>query len=558
MVLSLSVLVSVPIVLLLLNSFRHVTIGTLGFNFTDFTFLNYVEAYSNPKTYTMLLNSLWFAFGSMLLATVFGFGLAFLSERTDLRFRDAIPVMVMVPLIMPSLVKALAWVFLMSPDIGLLNGLTKWLGLGSVFNAYSIPNMIWVEGISMSVLAYLLIAATLRRMDPSLEEAALGSGATMWKTQMRVTFPLLMPALAGVMLLLFIRGLEAFEVPLALGMGRGIYVFSTNIFYTLHGTFPPDYGLGFAYGVTLMVLAVAALIVYQAQLARAERYTVVTGKGYRPRRIHLEKTGRLLGWGFMGFYGLVAILLPLFILVWGSILPYYKQPSIEALQLVTFKYYISALKSPLFYDAIGNTLILGGVSSVAIMFLAVIASWFIYRTNIGGRRILDFVIFMPYAVSSVVIAVGFLIFFLWAPAPISYVYGTIWIIVIAYTIRYLPQGSRFTHAAIVQIHKELEEAAWAAGANFWQTLRKIWLPLILPALINGGLFVFVLAFKVMSIAAFLQSPDNMVLSVYLWNRWSDMGLGWAAALAVIMIVVLAILTFASRRFGAIMMRGTEA
>ena len=220
-----------------------------------------------------------------------------------------------------------------------------------------------------------------------------------------------------------------------------------------------------------------------------------------------------------------------------------------------FKRRNPALTSPLFYDAIKNTAILGSVSCVVVMFLSVIASWFIYRTNIPGRRALDFIIFMPYAVSSIVIAVGFMILFLSFPNPI---YGTIWIIVIAYTIRYLPQGSRFTHAAIVQIHKELEEAAWASGANFWQTLQKIWLPLILPALISGGLYVFILSFKVMSIAAYLQSPGNMILSVYLWNRWSDMGLGWAAALAVIIIFILPFMTFVSRRIGAVMMRGTEA
>jgi len=304
-----------------------------------------------------------------------------------------------------------------------------------------------------------------------------------------------------------------------------------------------------------MVLAISALIFYQRQLSHAERYTVVTGKGYRPRRIHLGRGGQYLGFAFMGFYGLVAILLPVLILVWGSILPYYKHPSAAAIAMITPKYYISALTSPLFYDSIKNTFILGGVSSVAIMFLAVISSWFIFRTNISGRRALDFIIFMPYAVSSIVIAVGFMILFLSFPNPI---YGTIWIIVIAYTIRYLPQGSRFTHAGIIQIHKELEEAAWASGANFWQTLGRVWLPLILPALISGGLYVFILSFKVMSIAAYLQSPGNMILSVYLWNRWSDMGLGWAAALAVIMIVILAFLTFVSRRIGAFIMRGTEA
>jgi iron(III) transport system permease protein len=256
----------------------------------------------------------------------------------------------------------------------------------------------------------------------------------------------------------------------------------------------------------------------------------------------------------MGFYGLVAVLLPIFILLWSSFLPYYKHPSPEALSMLTLRHYNTTLSSPYFYDSLKNTLILGLTSSAGIMFLAVIASWFIYRTNIAARRLLDFVIFMPYAASGIVIAVGFMILFLSFPNPI---YGTIWIIVIAYIIRFLPMGSRFTHAAVVQIHKELEEAAWASGANFWQTLRRVWLPLMLPSLINGALYVFVLGFKVMSIAAMLQSPDNEVLSVYLWRRWQENGME-GGAISLLMIACLAPLIFISRRIGRAMMHGQEA
>jgi iron(III) transport system permease protein len=391
-------------------------------------------------------------------------------------------------------------------------------------------------------------------MDPSLEEAAVGSGASMWKTQLRITLPLLMPGLAGVMLLLFIRGIEAFEVPLGLGMASGIYVFSTNIFYTVHGTFPPDYGLGFAYAITLVVVSVLALLLYQRQLRRQERYAVVMGKGYRPRRINLGR-GRYLGWGFMFFYVMVAALLPILILVWGSFLPYYKQPSIAALDIVTTKHYMGVLKSPTFYMAIKNTLILGTISCAATMFLSVVSSWFVFRTKMFARRLLDFVVFMPQAISGLVMALGFLIVFLAFPNPL---YGTIWLIVIAFTVDRLPTGTRFTHAAVVQVHKELEEAAWASGANFWTTLRRVWLPLMLPALINGGLFVFVLSFKVMSIAAMLRSPTNLVLAVYLWMKWSDQGLGPASATAVLMLIFLGAVTILARRLGERGMRGQEA
>ena len=540
----LAIIVLVPLSLLVLNSFRQVTVGELDFGLSGLTLRNYIEAYSHPSTFQMLLNSFVFAIGSMLVAIFFGGSLAFLSERTDLRFREYIPLMVMVPLIMPSVVKGIAWIYLLSPRIGLLNVFWQGLGFDSpLLSAYSLPAMIWVEGISMSTLAFLLIGAVLRQMDPSLEEAALGSGAAPRKTMVRVTIPLMAPGLAGIAILLFIRGIETFEVPMLLGFSSGIFVFSTNIYYSLRSSFPPDYGLGFAYSMTLVTLTVGALIIYQRQFRRSEQYTVVTGKGYRPRPINLG-SWRYPAWGLVSFYLVFAILLPLFILIWGSLLPFYKPPSLAALSRVTMENYLILFQSESMLSVIKNTFILGGVSSVTIMFLAVLSSWFVYRTNIAGRKVLDFIVFLPYAVSGIAVGVAFMIVFLSFPNPI---YNTIWIIVLAYIVNYLPIGTRFTNAAIVQVHKELEEAAMASGAGFWTRLWQIWVPLLTPALVNGLLFVFILSLKVISIAALLQSSDNMVLAVYLWRLWDAGDSGAAAALSVLMIVVLGTLTVVTRR-----------
>ena len=548
--LGVGVLIAFPLGLLVLNSFRDVSVGDLGFSLTNLTLENYWEAYSNPRTFTMLLNSLWFATGSLLVATFLGGMLAFLVERTDLRFRQFIPLLVMVPLIMPSVVKGIAWIFLLSPRIGLLNQAWRDLGFeGPLLSAYSLPAMIWVEGISMSTLAFLLIGATIRRMDPTLEEAAFGSGASTGKVLTRVTLPLLTPGLAGVALLLFIRGIEAFEVPMLLGFNSRIFVFSTNIYYSLRSAFPPDYGLGFAYSMTLVVLSLGALFVYQKALSRSERFTVVSGKGYRPRLITLGPW-RYLAWGFMAFYGLVGVLLPFFILVWSSLLPYYQSPSRQAISTTSLENYIKVVSAGDFWLVIKNTIILTGVTSVGIMFVAVLASWFIHRTNMRGRKLLDTLIFLPYAVSGMAVGVAFMILFLSFPNPI---YNTIWIIVLAYMVNYLPIGSRFTHAAVLQIHKELEEAAWASGAGFWTTLRVIWVPLLIPALVNGALYVGILTMKVLSIAVLLYGPDSTVLSVYIWRVWDAGNPGEAAALSVLLVIVLGALTVGARRLA----RGSE-
>jgi len=541
--LAVAVFVLPPLGLLVLSSFRDVTVGDLGFSLSKLTILNYVEAYSNPKTFTMLFHSFWFAVGSMGVALFMGGILAFLSERTDLRFRQFVPVLVLIPLIMPGVVKGIAWIFLLSPRIGLIN--LPWLAMFGqpLISSASIPAMIWVEGISMSPLAYLLIGSVIQRMDPSLEEAGDGSGASRWKVLSRITIPLLTPALAGVALLLFVRGIEAFEIPMLMGADAGIFVFSTNIYHSMRDASPPEYGLGFAYSMTLVIVTIGGLVWYQWMLRRSERYTVVTGKGYQPRVIALG-SWRYLAWAFVAFYGIVGILLPFFILVWASLLPYYVPPSLEALSRVSLVNYTDLIVSPDLWDAVKNTVVLGLVSCGLTLFITVLASWFIYRTNISRRGVLDFMIFLPYAFPGIIIGVAFMILFLSFENPI---YNTIWIIVLAYMVNFLPIASRFTHAAVVQVHKELEEAAWASGAGFWRTLRHIWMPLLIPPLVNGGLFLLILSLKIMSIAALLQGPDSKVLAVFLWNLWAAGGTGPSSALSILLILSLGILTLISRR-----------
>jgi iron(III) transport system permease protein len=519
----------------------------LNFELTNFTLKNYIEAYSSPSTYKMLFNSFWFAIGSMCVALLMGGSLAFFSERTDLPFRTVIPALVMVPLVMPSVVKGIAWIYLLSPRIGLLNMMANAVGIeGNVFQAYSLTAMIWVEGISMSPLAFLLIAATLRQMDPSLEEAALGSGASVYKILTRVTLPLLMPGIAGVAILLFIRGIEAFEIPLLLGFSSGIFVFSTNIYYALRSAFPPDYGLGFAYSMTLIFLTLGALFIYQRQFKNAEKFTVVRGKGYRPRLISTGRW-RYLGWACILSYMLFVVVLPMIILVWASILPFYRPPSLSALATISLDNYRALLEQPELWDAVWNTAILAGISSTVIMFLAFLSSWFVYRTNIFGRKVLDFVVFLPYALPGIVIGVAFMVMFLSFPNPI---YNTIWILVIAYIVNYLPVGTRFTNAAILQIHKELEEAAQASGAGFFTTMVRIWIPLLIPSLINGMLFILILCIKVISIAVLLQGPNSTVLPVYLWSLWDVGEAGTAAALSVLMVAIVSMMMLVTRYFGA--------
>jgi iron(III) transport system permease protein len=295
--------------------------------------------------------------------------------------------------------------------------------------------------------------------------------------------------------------------------------------------------------MTLIAFSVFGLYLYQRQLQQSERYAVVSGKGYRPRLIPLGRW-QYAAWGFVLLFMIFGALLPTFVLVWQSFFEFFTPPSWSAFAQMRLNKYGEVLGSQDFLLVVKNTMILALMSSVFVMFLSVLVSWMMHRTDFKGRKFLDFVTFMPYAIPGIAIGVAFMAIFLSFPNPL---YNTIWILALAYVVNYLPIGTRFTHAAIVQIHKELEEAAWAAGAGFSRTLRYVWIPLLMPALRNGGFYLFVLSIKVMSIAALLHSPDSLVYSVYMWTVWDNGDLGGAAALSVLMIVFLSALLAISGR-----------
>jgi iron(III) transport system permease protein len=535
----------VPLAFLLWDSFKEVTLGNLlDLSLTNFTLDNFRRAYSDPRMVGMLGNSFFFAIGSMVTAFVFGGVIAFLVERTNTPFRNVIYGLMYIPLVMPSMLKAFAWILLLSPTIGILNKAWFFLGFTEpLFNAYSVPAMFWVEGLSMAPLTFLMLGAALRAMDPSLEEAAYTAGGSKPVTLARITFRLMTPALAGIALLQFVRGMEAFEVPLLMGAGRGIMVFSTNIFFAIREFNPPLYGEAFVSSLVLIVFCVGGLLLYQRAMSRAERYATITGKGYRPRLIDLGRWRSLAG-GFLFFFLFLSAILPFLVLLWASILPFYQVPSMEAWGTITWDNYMAIFMRGDLGLILRNTAILAFVVSTGGMLLATIISWIVIRMKLKGGRMLDNLVFIPYAVPAVAFGLSYMILFLMFPNPI---YGTVWILVLAYLIRFMPMGTRFTHAGMAQIKAELEEAAATAGAGLVTTLRRIVMPLMLPSLMAGGLYIFVLSLKILSMAAILYTPKSLILPVLLYQVWREGSIPIAGALSVLMILLFTVLTVVSRK-----------
>ncbi|MFC1968223.1 ABC transporter permease [Chloroflexota bacterium] len=534
----------IPLFFILWNSFKDLPMyGVSDYSFSNWTLENFIEAYGDPKALKMLLHSFLFAIGSMAVALGFGGALAFLVERTNTPLRNILYGLMFIPLALPSMLKAIAWVLLLSPTNGLLNQL--WFALGfsqPLFTAFSLPAMCWVEGISMSSLTFLLLGASLRAMDPSLEEAAFTSGANKPTTLFRITFRLMAPALAGIAVLQFVRGLEAFDVPLIMGFSAGIRVFSTNIYYAVKELTPPLYAKGYTYSMILIAMSVIGVILYNRVLARSERYATVTGKGYRPRIMDLGKWRPVAG-GFVIFFVFVALVMPLLILLWASLIPYYMVPSMAGLGMVSLDNYQHLLNDPQFTTSVKNTLMVCIVVSIGGMLMATLVSWMVIRQRTRASRVLDYLSFIPYAIPSIAVGFGIMVFFLAFPNPI---YNTIWIIMLAYLVKFLPIGTRFTHAGVAQIRSELEEAAAASGAGLFATLRRVTVPLLLPSLIGGGLFIFLLSAKVLSIAAILYTHDTFILPVLILRYWEIGGIPVTAALSVVMILGLITITIVSR------------
>lgn len=542
---------AIPLVFLVWNSFKPVGGAIIAdFSLSNWTLANFARAYSDPRAIQMLGNSFVFAFGSMAVAFAFGGSLAFLVERTNAPFRNAIYAFMFIPLAMPGMLKAIGWILLISPRIGIFNQVWMALGLpGPIVDAYTIPAMFWVEGLSMAPLTFLMLGAALRMMDPALEEAALMSGAGAVNTAYRITLRLMWPALAGIALLQFVRGLESFDVPLIMGLSNGILVFSTNIYITMRESFPPRYGEGFAYSFTLLVLAMIGVLLYQRSLNRYERYATITGKGFRPRLIDLGRW-RPLAAALTILFIFFAVLAPLIALIWASFLRFYQMPTLQALQAVSFENYRILFGRDVFTLTLWNSFVVAAVVSVSVMLLSTGVSWLVIRQRTSGSKVLDYLVFSAFAVPSIAVGFSFMVLFLSFPNPI---YGTLSIMILPYVASFLPIGTRFTHAAMAQLSKELEEAATASGAGLFGVMRRVTVPLMLPALVAGGLYIFLLSAKVASIPMLLHTPETPVLPVLIYRLWDEGSIGLTSAMSVVMILGLIVLIIAGR---ALIQRGS--
>lgn len=478
---------------------------------------NYVRAYSDPVIIKLFANSFKFAFGSSMLAFVIGTGLAWMNERTNTPFKSMFYALSVVPLIIPPVLFTVSWILLASPKIGLLNlVLQKVLHTATVyFNIYSLGGMIWVDGLHYSPMAFLIMSSAFRNMDPSLEESAMMCGAGLRQTFFRITLKLSWPALLATLVISFIRAVESFEVPALLGIPGGIPVFTTAIYNAVH-KYPSDFGLAGSYSMTLLVITVFGVFI-QSRLTGTGKYTAITGKGYRPRQIDLGKW-RYLTTAIFFLYASLIVILPFLVLLWSSLQKYYTIPSLSALTDLSWANYQYILT----YSGIGrtvlNSIVLAIGSATIIMLLTAVISWVVVKSRVRLSWLLDGIASLPLVFPGMVLGVSIMVIYLNLRIGI---YGTVWIMLIAYVTRYMPYGMRYNSSAMIQIHHELEESAAMSGAGWGNTFRHITLPLLKSGFAAGWIYIVIMAIRELSSSILLYSSNSKVISIIIWEFWQN-------------------------------------
>ena len=507
---------------------------------------NVYQAFRVPGSGQMVLNSIVFAVGTAALSTITGTALAYICARTNAPLKPVMYATSVVPLIIPGILFTISWIFLLSSDIGILNNALVVIGLGFIqLDVFSMPGMILVEGLHLSPIVFLLMYAAFRVTDPALEESALMSGASVPQMVRRITLPMVRPSLFAAILVMVVRGLESFETPALLGIPAGRFVFTSRIYQALN-TFPVRYDRAAIYSLTLILITVVGLVYVQVVNRQAERYQTITGKGFRPQPLDLGRWRWPVSVLFVAYF-LFVVVAPLGVLVYLSLLPFYVAPSMAAVELLSFDNYFFVADMPNVVRAFRNSIVLAVGSATFLMAFMSVVAWLVVKSRMPGRRLLDALSAFPLAYPGLVLGVALIFVYLRVPLPI---YGTLWILFIVYVTRYMPYAMRYATSSIGQIGGELEESARMSGAEWKDVFLRVIVPLMMPGIVAGWIYVVIVSVRELSASILLYSPGTEVFSVVIWELWEAGRAGELAAVGVVLVSGLMVMVGVAYKLGA--------
>ncbi len=509
-----------------------------GLSLKHLSIANFLTVLTNPNVGEALLNTLIICAGGTMIAVAIGLLFSWVVVRTNTPFRGLIAAASILPLFAPPLVAGVAWSILGSPKTGLINTVFKWAGLDWRIDLYSLSGLVFVFGIYYAPYVYMFTSSALRNMDPSLEEAAEISGASAFSTLFSVTFPLIMPAIVSGMLLSFIVMLGIYGVPAVLGAPSNISVLTTYIFKLTNWS-PPLYNTAASVAIILMVVT-GLLVFLQQRVLSGRSYTTVAGKAFRPRTLNLGP------WRWFTFslgliYLLVVVILPTLALIVAAFRKFMFIRDVASLfdmRQYSLMHFYSIFDNPLTLRSIYNAVEVGIITAIIGGVLAFAIGYTIHRTNVTGRRTIDLISTVPVAIPGLVVGVAYL--WAWIGIP-GGLYGTIWILALAFIARFMPDTVKALSTSFLQIHRELEEAAWVCGKGTLATIGTIVLPLARPGVIASMTLLFVLSIRELGSSLFLYTSNTMVMSVLLLDYYEGGNVGKTAAFSLVQTVLLGVL-----------------
>ena len=538
-------LILVPSGLVLLGAFS-VDVPRPGSITFDLTLGNF-KVLTDPKIGAAALNSLIIATLSALLAVAIGGALAFLTARTNIPMKALVYLIGLLPMFLPSFVGALAWSMLGSPGAGLLNILSRDLGLGVEVNISSLAGIVLVMGMFYAPYAFLLIHSSMSMMNPDLEDAAIAHGGSTSRMIRQVTIPLAMPAILGSALLIFILVFENFPVAQVLASPVGIDTIPTYI-YSMMNTYPSRGNEAAALAVLLVSVVLLATWLQRRALS-GRSYTTVSGKGVKARKI---KLGALRWPAFlfaMGYF-VLAVLLPLIALAVTALRASPYMGSVGELfqpGAVNLDAFQEVIASSSFLKIVTNSVLVAIGAAIVGTLLAFLAGYIVYRTNARGRGLLEAVSMVPLAVPAIVLGMGLLWTWLMMPGNL---YGTLWVFIFAFIAVQMPQGFRSVAASIQSTDRDLEDAAVLLGARRWRAILNVTAPLMRVALSSSFLILLMLSMRELTVPLFLYTNDTKILSIAIFDQFENGGaLQSAAALSLFYCLIVFVLSYLPRRFG---------
>jgi iron(III) transport system permease protein len=534
----LTFLVIYPVAMLLLGALTNTNPVVDGFGVFDLSVANFTAVLGNPNVHLALANSMIACCGGTALAVVIGLTFSWIVVRTNTPCKGLIAATSIIPLFVPPLVGAVAWAILASPKTGLLNTFLASMGIGWRFNVYSMSGLIVIFGIYYAPYVYMFTASALRNMDPALEEAAEISGASAFSTLFTVTFPLIAPAIISGMLLSFIVMLGIYGIPAVLGTPGDVPVLTTYIFKLTAWT-PPLYSTAAAVAIILMVVT-GLLVWLQHKVISRRAYTTVAGKAFRPAVINLGPW-RYFTLALAVVYLFIVVILPTLALIVAAFRKFMfirNIPSLFDMKQYSFIHFERLFDNPLAIRSIYNTMEVGLITALIGGVLAFAIGYTINRTRLPGRGAIDVISTLPVAIPGLVVGVAYL--WAWIGLP-GGLYGTIWILALAFIARFMPDTIKALSTSLMQIHRELEEAAWICGKGLLGTIRTIVLPLARPGVIAAMTLLFILAIRELGSSLFLYTSNTMVMAVLLLDYYEGGNIGITAAFSLVQTTLLGVL-----------------